>query len=225
MFMNSIRYAAAIALTLALATPAFAASTAKAVLKEVQAESKKWQADAVLTHVSTLMGRADGTARSWLYTVYSPKMKKSAIITARDAKVEVDEVDRNTSTSPLADDFLDSDKVAEAARKAGLKLEADSIGFGLTTFGTATAKPTVAWTVTGTNRERHRLHRGGARGEVRFHESHLPSLHPGGEDPGEQGRRPLVRDGGGLPRVPGDAGEDLEAPEVDKDHAEAGRKA
>lgn len=135
-------------LAFSTATSALAASTAKAALKEVLAESKKWQADAVLTHVATLTGKADGTARSWLYTVYSPKAKKSAIITARDTKLETDEVDRNTSMLPLAEDFLGSDKVAEAARKAGLKLDTDGIGFGLTTFGQATGKPSVYWTVT-----------------------------------------------------------------------------
>jgi lipoprotein-anchoring transpeptidase ErfK/SrfK len=131
-----------------LAMPVFANSTAKAALNEVQAAGKKWQGDAVLTHVSTMTAKADGKASSWLYTFYSPKAKKSAIITAIDTKVDVDEVMRNTSVDPLTIDFLDSDKVMDAAAKAGLKFGADDILLGLTTFGQATGKPKVYWTVT-----------------------------------------------------------------------------
>ena len=131
--------------------PAFASSTAKAALNEVLAAGKKWQADAVLTHVSTLTAKSDGKASSWLYTVYSPKAKKSAVITAMDTKVEVDEVLRNTSVDPLTVDFLDTDKVLEAASKAGLKLGTGDILLGLTTFGQATGKPRVYWTVTVTS--------------------------------------------------------------------------
>jgi hypothetical protein len=134
--------------TLFATTPALAAATAKAALNEVLAQAKKWQADAVLTHVSTLTAKADGTARSWLYTVYSPKLKKSAVVTARDLKVDLEEVGRNTSVDPLSGDFMDSDKALDAARKTGLKTGADGIGLGLTTFGQATGKPRVYWTVT-----------------------------------------------------------------------------
>ncbi len=137
----------AAALSLAVSAPAHSAATAKAALKEVTAASKAWQADAVLTHVSTLSAQPDGTARSWLYTAYSPKAKKSAIITARDTKVEVDEVLRNTSIDPLADDWMDSDKTLDAARKATLALPARDIGLGLTTFGAGPLKR-VFWTVT-----------------------------------------------------------------------------
>ena len=136
-----------------LTLPAFADSTAKAALNEVQAAGKKWQADAVLTHVSTMTGNADGKAKSWLYTVYSPKLKKSAIITSMDTKLEIDEVFHNTSVHPLAVDFLDSDKVLEAASKAGLKLGTSGILLGLTTFGQAAGKPRVYWTVTVTSAE------------------------------------------------------------------------
>jgi hypothetical protein len=126
-----------IALAFALAAPAMAASTAKAALKEVTAASKQWQPDAVVTHVSTLTATPDGKARSWLYTAYSPQAMK----------VEVEPVNRNTSVEPLADDWMDSDKAMDAARKAGLKTGADGIGLGLTTFGAGPARR-VYWTVT-----------------------------------------------------------------------------
>lgn len=145
--------AIAAALTMAIAPVALAAATARAAISEVMAQAKKWHPDAVLTHVSTLTAKADGTSRSWLYTVYSPKAKKSAIVTARDLKADLEEVGRNTSTDPLPGEFLDSDKVLDAARKAGLKMGAEGIGLGLTTFGQATGKPRVYWAVTVTTDE------------------------------------------------------------------------
>jgi hypothetical protein len=148
MLLFSLRWIFAISLTLMVATPAAAASSAKAALTQVKAAAATWQADAVLTHISTLTAKSDGKANSWLYTVYSPKAKKSAIITARDGKIEVEPDVRNTYIAPLTTDFLDSDKVVEAARKAGLKTGKDGIGLGLTTFGQATGKPRVYWTVT-----------------------------------------------------------------------------
>ena len=146
---NPIRImrAGALSLVLALAPSALANATAKSALDAVQAAGKKWQADAVLTHVSTLNAKSDGKAGAWLYTYYSPKAKKSAVITASGAKIEIDEV-MNTSVDPLTTDFLDSDKVMEAAAKAGLKLGTSEIGVGLTTFGKATGKPRVCWAVT-----------------------------------------------------------------------------
>ena len=148
MWLFSLRLILAISLTLMAVTPAVAASTAKAALTQVKAAAAAWQADAVLTHISTLVAKSDGNANSWLYTVYSPKAKKSAIITARDGKIEVEPDVRNTSIAPLTGDFLDSDKVLDAARKAGLKTGKEGIGLGLTTFGQATGKPRVYWTVT-----------------------------------------------------------------------------
>jgi isocitrate dehydrogenase len=83
------RWSCATMLALIGMPPAQAASTARAALKELNAAAQKWQPDAVLTHVSTLGARADGQAKSWLYNVCSAKARKSAIVTARDTKVEV----------------------------------------------------------------------------------------------------------------------------------------
>lgn len=138
----------AIVAVLFAAAHAHAASTARAALPQVAEAAKKWQPDAVVTHVSTLGGKADGKASAWLYTVYSPKVKKSAIVTARDTKVELEEVLRNSSTEALPAEYLDSDKALDAARKAGFKTDGKDIGFGLTTFGTSTKKPFVAWAIT-----------------------------------------------------------------------------
>lgn len=125
--------------------PAWADSTAKAALKEVVAAGQKWQGDAVLTHVSTLLAKADGKSRSWLYTFYSPKTKKSAIVTARDTKTEIEPDVRTTSVDPIGD-FIDSDKALEAARKHGLTAK-DSIAMGLTLMGKATNQPKTLWSI------------------------------------------------------------------------------
>jgi len=129
--------------------PAFAASTAKEALKDATAAAQKWQPDAALTHVSTLKGRGDGTADEWLYTFYAPKAKKSAIVTAKGKKIEVTADVRNTSTDPLGTEFLDSDKAAEAAAKAGLKFGKGDKGLslGLHVGNQAVGRPQRFWSV------------------------------------------------------------------------------
>lgn len=146
----SLRWVFAFSLTLMALTPSFAASTAKEALKDVTAAAQKWQPDAVLTHISTLMARGDGKADQWLYTFYSPKAKKSAIVTVRDKTVDVTADVRNTSTDPLGGDYVDSDKVMEAATKAGLKLDKDAkgLGMGLVVGNQAIGKPQLFWSVT-----------------------------------------------------------------------------
>jgi hypothetical protein len=151
MLSNLIPSTAAMFLAFVMSTPALAASTAKAALKEVVTAGQKWQPDAVLTHVSALETKPDGKARTWLYTFYSPKQKKSAIVTARDMKVDVEPDVRNTSTDPIGE-FIDSDKVMEAARKHGLKA-GDSAALGLTMMGQATKQPRVLWSVVVMNAE------------------------------------------------------------------------
>src|SRR5574341_74929 len=114
MLLFSLGWIAAISLALMAITPSFAASTAREAIKEVTAAAQKWQPDAVLTRLSTVMGRGDGKADQWLYNFYSPKAKKSAIVTARDKAVTDVTADvRNTATDPLGSDYVDSDKAVE----------------------------------------------------------------------------------------------------------------
>lgn len=138
-------------LALAALSAALAAGTAKEALQAAAAAAQKWQADAVLTHVSTLSGRADGTANGWLYTFYSPKAKKSAIVTAKNGKVTDVTADvRNTSVDPVGADFVDSDNAAEAAIRAGLKIDkkTNEVGYGLVVGNQAVGKPRLFWSVT-----------------------------------------------------------------------------
>lgn len=133
-----------------LVPAAHAAQTAKAAITQAAPAAAKWQPDAQLTHVSTLRGQADGRAPSWLCTYYSPKAKKSAIVTVRDGgKVEVDADVRNTSIDAIGGDFVDSDQAVAAAAKAGLTFAkaAKDLGFGLVVGGQATGKPQLYWSV------------------------------------------------------------------------------
>jgi hypothetical protein len=130
----------------AAAPLASAESTARAALKQATASGQAWQSDAVLTHVSTLTAKADGRSRSWLYTFYSPKTGKSAIVTARDTQVEIEPDVRTTSVDPIGE-FIDSDKALDVASQHGLT-EPDSIAMGLTLMGKATAKPQMSWSIT-----------------------------------------------------------------------------
>jgi hypothetical protein len=139
---------AGLALSLGVLAPAAQAnSTAKGAVKEATAAGQKWQADALLTHISTLGAKPDGKARSWLYTFYSPKAGKSAIVTAGGGKIDVTADVRNTSVDPIGAEYLDSDKAIEAARKLGLKIEREA-AMGLTKGGQATGKATLFWSVT-----------------------------------------------------------------------------
>lgn len=130
---------------------AHAAHPAKAAVAQAGPAATKWQADARLTHVSTLRGQGDGRATQWLLTYYSPKAKKSAIVTVRDGgKVEVDADVRNTSTDPLGSDYIDSDQAVAAAGKAGMKFDrnAKNLGLALVVGNQAVSKPQAFWSVT-----------------------------------------------------------------------------
>lgn len=151
MLLFSLRIACTAALALIASATALAAGTAKEPLKEVTAAAQKWQNDAVLTHISTLRGLGDGRAIDWMYMFYSPKANKSAIITAKDKAVTDVTADvRNTSTTPLGGDFVDSDKAVEAAVKAGMKIDKSTkgLGYGLVVGNQAVGKPQLFWSVT-----------------------------------------------------------------------------
>jgi hypothetical protein len=153
MLMNRILLRAAIAVFCSLAAlPALAASTAKSAWAEVVAAAKRWQPDAVITHLSTMKGNADGTAAEWLYTAYSPAMKRTAILTARDKKIELLEVHRNTITDPLGE-FIDSDKAVAVAVKAGLPIAPQAHGVWIALSSSRMAKVPSYWAVTLSTKE------------------------------------------------------------------------
>lgn len=156
MFRHLLQLLAAPVMALATVASAYAAATAKEAVKEATAAAQKWQADAVLTHVSTLRGGADGKAANWLYTFYSPRAKKSAIITTNDQAVTNVAADvRTISTDPLGAEFADSDKAMAAAIKAGLKVgkAGTAVGIALYVGNQAVGKPQLFWAVTVMNDE------------------------------------------------------------------------
>ena len=114
----------------ALATPGTRpapAPTARAALPQAATIAGKWRTDAALTHVSSLTVNSDGTAKSWLYTFYSPKTKKSLIVTiSPGAPLDTLEAP-NTSTIPVGD-FVDSDVAMKEAAKHQLKGNSPSMG-------------------------------------------------------------------------------------------------
>lgn len=132
------------------AAPAAAATTAMLAMAQAQSAAAKWRPDASLTSVATLRGRADGQAASWLYTYYSAAAKRSAIVTARGTRIEINADVRNTAVIPLGTAFLDSGQAAAMASKAGLDLAkgGDSLGLALTAGDQALGKPRTFWSVT-----------------------------------------------------------------------------
>ena len=136
--------------TLALPIHGRSAPTARVPIKDSTTAAHKWQADSVLTQVSTLMARSDGTAATWLLTFYSPKARRSAIVTARESgQVEIEPDVRNASTEPLPGEFIDSDRAVALAVKAGLQLKPGaSVMLGLTSASAKVSKVTAYWAVT-----------------------------------------------------------------------------
>ncbi len=145
---NRLSRVIVLALSVSVAVPGliFAAGrTARAALPQAAAAAKGWQADAVLTSVSTLTAGADGTATSWLYSYYSAKVKKWVIVTAAGEKLDSLEVEQGL-TGPVSGDFIDSDKAMQIAQQNGLKGNSPSLG--LNVFGSGKTA-SVAWAVNG----------------------------------------------------------------------------
>ena len=97
-----------------------AGTTARAALADATAEAKKWNADAILTSVSSLTVGMDGRAASWFYGFYSRRLRKFLNVTAKGRAIDTLELPTG-QTAAVGEDFLDSDKVMEAAVAAGLK--------------------------------------------------------------------------------------------------------
>lgn len=120
------------------------APTARSALPQAAAIAGKWRPDAALTHVSSLTVNSDGTAKSWLYTFYSSKTKKSLIVTISPA-APIDTLETpNTSTIPIGDAFVDSDVAMKEASKHQLK--GKSLSMGLVVMGVTGS---AVWAVNG----------------------------------------------------------------------------
>ena len=102
--------------------------TARAQITPATTAARKWRPDAVLTHVSSLTVNPDGSAKSWIYTFYAAKTKQSLTITvAPGAPLDTLQVP-NTSMQPIGDEFVDSDRAMQEAKKHDLKGDSPSMG-------------------------------------------------------------------------------------------------
>lgn len=117
--------------------------TAKSALPKTVPLAKKWVSDAVLTSISSLEVNADGSAKWWIHSFYSPSTKRHLSITVKPGAIDTTEV-RTGFTKPIGEDLLDSDKAMAEAKKNGLKGENHSMGVNV--LGTGS---TVYWSVTG----------------------------------------------------------------------------
>ena len=108
--------------------------TARAALVAVVDAAKKWQADAVLTNISSLTVDSSGASPVWDYAFFSARSGKFAVVSAKDMKIKLLEV-RTGLKNEVAANFMDSDKAMSEARKHGAKGSGPSMG--LTNFGWA----------------------------------------------------------------------------------------
>ena len=150
--IERIGTALAFLLALASAVPAGAAgNTAKARLAEARALAAKWQPDAALVTVSALQAKGDGTAApgvaGWVYQFYSAKTGRWIGVHAGPKGLERQDLPAGFK-APLPQDFVDSDKALDAARKGGFKQSGDTL-LVLTLVADPSIKTGVYWCATG----------------------------------------------------------------------------
>jgi hypothetical protein len=130
-------------LTIGPAVALAAEKTARAAADQASTAAKKWSGDAVLTSISTLDAKTDGTAKTWSVTFYSPKTGKGYMVDVRGEKLQVLEAPVR-ATSPIGP-FIDSDKAMAEAKKNGLKGKS-ALPMAVMAMGGG-PQPEVYWTV------------------------------------------------------------------------------
>lgn len=147
---SGVLLAAIFALAIA-GSAAAAGGTAKARLAEARALAAKWQPDAVLVTVSALQAKDDGTAApglsGWIYQFHSPKANRWISVYAGKKGLERDDLPVGLKT-PLPQDFVDSDKALDAARKGGFKKSGDTL-LALLFVADPSVKAGIYWCATG----------------------------------------------------------------------------
>lgn len=105
----------------ALISPALAADkTARALLPQVQAEAKKWEADSVLVNIDTGSASRKGTAPMWTYSFYSPATKKKTLFAADGTSPPSRADSIYFRTNPVGEFAVDSDQAMVTAIGNGL---------------------------------------------------------------------------------------------------------
>jgi hypothetical protein len=129
--------------------PVFSAgTTARAGLEQAQQAAKKWKDDAVLVGISTYGAALDGTAQKWTYSFYSSKANQGYMIDIKEGKMAEPLEVRPHIKDPVGNNFLDSPKIMEEAKKQGLKIKGKPV-LSLLVMGQATGRPGPSWTVGG----------------------------------------------------------------------------
>ena len=121
-----------------------AGATAKGGLKVAVEAAQKWQADAVLTGVSTWQAGADGTAVKWNYMFYSPKSGKAYSVDVKSNKA-VETMEVNPHIKDGVGEFVDSDKAIQESKKNGLKGKPSVMS--LIVMGQATKNAAAYWSI------------------------------------------------------------------------------
>lgn len=105
----------------ALISPAIAADqTARALLPQVLAEAKKWEADGVLVNIDAGSASRKGTAPMWTYSFYSPATKKKTLFAADGTSPPSRADSIYFQTSPVSEFSVDSDRAMATAIGNGL---------------------------------------------------------------------------------------------------------
>jgi hypothetical protein len=134
-----------------LPAAAAAADTARARLAEARALAAKWQPDAALVTVSALQAKDDGTAApglaGWVYQFHSAKTGRWIGVHAGPKGLERQDLPAGLK-APVPQDFVDSDKALDAARKAGFKKSGDTL-LVLALVADPSLKTGVYWCATG----------------------------------------------------------------------------
>lgn len=120
-------------LGVASSAAAAALPTAKTRLAAAAAESRKWQADAILVVVETSTAEPDGSAYAWMYLYDSPASKQQAAVIADD-KGEISLTPTSIISAfrkPLGE-FVDSDRAMAAAVAAGMNTHKFGMKMSLT---------------------------------------------------------------------------------------------
>lgn len=121
-----------------------AGATAKGGLKVAVEAAQKWQADAVLTSVSTWRAGADGKAAKWNYMFFSPKTRKAYSVDVKNNKA-IETMEVNPHIKDGVGEFVDSDKAIQEAKKNGLKGKPDAMS--VIVMGQGTKNPACYWSI------------------------------------------------------------------------------
>jgi len=90
-------------------------STARKAYEVALAEAKKFSSDCFLANLSTVNVQPDGTSRTWFIIFYSPAKGTNYKVNVVEGKVELTDDSNKKKTTPVPENWIDSDEVAKIA--------------------------------------------------------------------------------------------------------------